>query len=192
MIPQRVSRNGSGITLLELMIAMFILAVAFIPVIASLGSSLSGTEKDERSITSLQLAQSALAAAIQFPFSALPTFAGGGNGPWTIGGDVNVIQYPTSPGVNEMVMRVGRIKVFKTTYKLLLTIEDVPLTFKFKTYNITEKDKFPTTPSSWGWANSSFSVQQVHHRYTMTAEWTEPDGKTKFCSLVSYKSDLKE
>lgn len=192
MIQHRAFRNGSGITLLELMIAMFILAIAFIPVIASLGSSLSGTEKDDRSITGLQLAQSALAAAIQFPFSDLPTFAGGGTGPWEIGGDVDPIQYPSSPGANEMVMRVGRIKVFKTTYKLLLTIEDVPLTLHFRTYDITKKDKFPTTPSGWGWTDSSFAVQQVHHRYTMAATWTEPDGKTKFCSLVSYKSDLKE
>lgn len=188
----RIPRRRSGVTLTELMIAMVILALAFIPIIGSLGSSLAVTEKDDRAIRAMQLTQSALAAAIQFPFAALPTFAGGGPGPWQIGGDVPPLSYPGYPGPNELVMTVGRIATPKVTYQLQLLIEDVPVTFNFKTYNVASKDKYPTTPSSWGWADRSFTAQRVHHRYTMTARWTEPNGREKFCSLTSYKSDLKD
>lgn len=55
-------------TLTRLMLAMALLASAFIPIMGVMGTSMKATDKDDRTIRAVNICQEKMNRALQFPF----------------------------------------------------------------------------------------------------------------------------
>jgi len=181
-----------GLTLTELALAVFILALAFIPIVGVLGNSIQGTQKDEQIIKAVQLAQSSLNSALQFPFKDLVTQRFGANpgaGPWQFS---SVASVTISTGT--LSFTFGDVQVGRYSYNVSLQIVDECPTFTVKICDPMKKGGIAsTTPSAWGWNDyNSQPYSDFFHRYSLTVTWVNPSHKQCFYSLVSYKAKLEE
>jgi len=70
--------RSTGMTLTEVMLAMALLASAFIPIIGVMGTSIKATDKDDRTIKAVNLCQEKLNRALQFPFTSISVGTHGG------------------------------------------------------------------------------------------------------------------
>lgn len=188
-------KNIKGITLTEILIALLILATAFIPIIGVMSGSIKGTQKDETVLKAVQLSQQALSTALQIPFNDLVANKGAGGGPWTFGTADSTFDYATG----SLNLRLGKVTVGNIDHTLTLTIDDVPFVFTLDTHDPMARNTAPADPSSWGWQETSVprtdTQAGLYHRYTLTNTWTEKgltDGNQRIYRLISYKARLHE
>lgn len=66
------NREKSGTTLLEIMLALFIMAAAMIPIASVMGYGGRATSKDARRIAAIQLLDKTLRQLLQEPFDQIP------------------------------------------------------------------------------------------------------------------------
>ena len=124
-------KNIKGITLTEILIALLILATAFIPIIGVMSGGIKGTQKDETVLKAVQLSQQALSTALQIPFNDLVANKGAGGGPWTFGTADSTFDYATG----SLNLRLGKVTVGNIDHTLTLTIDDVPFVFTLDTHD---------------------------------------------------------
>ncbi|HAE38427.1 MAG TPA: hypothetical protein DCG57_07285 [Candidatus Riflebacteria bacterium] len=186
-----------GITLTEIMLALFILSAAFIPIIAVMSTGVRGTQKDETILRGVQLAQKTLNTALQLPFGDLVANRGGaGAGPWVFGAAGQEFNYATA----STNLRLGKVLEGTLEYTLVLEISDIPFNFSLSVHNPMARNIASTTPAGWGW-QAGVRVPRVgdqtglFNRYVLTATWFDrglSDGSQKTYRLVSYKARLHE
>lgn len=195
MICNRYQRQG--VTLTEIMLALFILSAAFIPIIAVMSTGIRGTQKDETILRGVQLAQKTLNTALQLPFGDLVANRGGGGaGPWVFGSAGEEFNYATG----SMNLKLGKVLEGTLEYTLVLEISDVPFNFSLSVHNPMSRNNASDTPLEWGW-QKNVRVPRVgdqtglYHRYVLTATWFDrglSDGLQRTYRLVSSKARLHE
>lgn len=177
------------------MIAIFIISVAFIPIIGVMGTTIKGTQKDEKMLRAVQLAQTTLNTALQIPFNSLVSErGGGGDGPWTFGQGASPFVYATQ----SIELRLGSVPIGGITYSLVLHIRDENPQFTLQTHNPMLRANASETPGLWGWVNTVQPTQLsarrgLFHRYQLSVTWQDPSfpGERSY-RLVSYKARLQE
>ena len=193
------STPARGITLTELVLAMAVLAFTFIPIMGALTTSIKGTMKDERVVQAINLAQTSLNTALQFPFDELASHSravlgGPASGPWTFGGTAQpAFQYPVTPGVNGLILRLGQVGTFTVD----LAITDEPVQFTIQTYSPASRAADTTNdPTTWNWSlltnYPTPAMTGVYHRYVLTVAWQDRQVATKTYCLASFKAKLVE
>jgi type II secretory pathway pseudopilin PulG len=183
--------SRSAMTLTEIILAMALLASAFIPIIGVMGSSMKVTEKDNRTIRAVNLCQEKMNQALQFPFGILekdanPTKVYGQNSP-------EVIQ--SSTGANKIILTLGPEEIDGFEFRAELKVQDRPGTFVVPMYDPFEKAKPANRndPSKWGWSEETIAYNKMYYQYTMTIFWSDKgDSQQKEYSLSSFKSKVRE
>lgn len=182
------AQNRRAFSLIEIMIAMAIIAFAFMPIIGAMSTSMRGTMKDEKVVQAMNMAQTSLNAALQFPFDALPAYSrslgGPANGPWSFGGTAQPnFSYATS----SLALRLGQIGDFTVD----LRIFDEQVTFVVPQYSAASRSvDIASNPANWSWTNyTSPTMQGVYHKYVLTVSWLDQNG-TKTYRLASFKARL--
>lgn len=175
--------RSTGMTLTEVMLAMALLASAFIPIIGVMGTSIKATDKDDRTIKAVNLCQEKLNRALQFPFTSISVGTYGGATAKTLksnaaAGSINLILGPeTIDGVQ---------------FTSQLDVSDVPVTFQVPTYDPFAKGEQPNTPANWGWTNQNINFVNVYHKYVLTVIWQDKGSKAnKFYTLASHKAKIR-
>ncbi|MFZ5950463.1 MAG: type IV pilus modification PilV family protein [Candidatus Rifleibacteriota bacterium] len=182
------SRKAMSLT--EIIMAMALLATAFIPIVGVMGTSMKATDKDDRTIKAVNLCQEKLNQALQFPFGILEP---GPNGSKTYG-DGGAVQELTSSGSSsKIVLRVGPENIDGFAYKAVLTVVDRPGSFNVPMYDPFQKSQNPTDPTKWGWSSEIRAYEGMFFQYTMTVTWQDKgDAKVKEYTLSSFKSRVRD
>jgi hypothetical protein len=195
MTYNRLARRG--VTLTEIMLALFILSAAFLPIIGVMSTGIRGTQKDETILRGVQLAQKTLNTALQLPFGDLVANRGGGGaGPWTFGAAGVEFSYATG----SLNLLLGKVLEGPLEYTLVLEIRDEPFVFNLSVHNPMARNNATATPDQWQWQDN-VKVPRVgeqsglYHRYALTATWVDRGataGTPRTYRLVSYKARLNE
>lgn len=187
------TKKLNGFSLIEMVLAVAILAISFLPIIGTLGGSVKGTQHDEQLGKGYLLADNSLKTALQFQFLELPKLKSGdppGGGPWAW--TASAAQNLSSQNGN-LVLPVGTVTQGRYSYLVSLTITDVGAQFSVPAYTPADKANATNTPSSWGWTTlTSPNYNEVFHQYVLTVKWVDGRGKDQFYTLVGYKAKLEE
>ncbi len=191
-------------SLIELVLAVTILAVSFLPVIGVMGTTIKGTTRDELLVKAIHLGQTRMNVVMQFPYHGIVDLGGGGAGPtWTFGTGATQWQIAT----NTLVLRLGPVKDDDTlnsdpsygahSFRTELTVADEPLQFSVvQNYNAGQRAANPTVPANWGWSTLNNSpaarFSGVMQRYTLIVRWVDDENKNRFYSLVAFKVRYRE
>lgn len=176
-------------SLTEIMMAMALLATAFIPIVGVMGTSMKATDKDDRTIKAVNICQERLNQALQFPFGILEPAA---NTSKTYG-STSAETIDSSAATNKIVLKVGPDSVNGFDCHVILEVKDRPGTFKVPMYDPFEKANNETDPSKWGWSDEEKDYEGMIYQYTMTVKWKDKgDNKEKEYSLSTFKSKVRE
>ncbi len=187
-----ITRSPGGFSLTEIVLALFLLALAFLPIIGVMGTSIEGTQKDEEVITAVHLAQTLLNTALQFPFNELPAQAGGSGPTWTLGG-ATPFSYKSPSG--NLTLRLGPLSEKRLTCTAELQITDLPVKFRVPVYSPPLKASDSNDPTRWGWADPPLELPKSeltnhYHRYLIIIRWNDSRRGPRFYSLASFKARL--
>ena len=189
--------NRKGVTLSEIMLALFIISAAFLPIMGAMSTGVRGTQKDETVLRGVQLAQKTLNIALQIPFKDLVNNRGGGTGsPWSFGTAGTEFSYATGT----LNLRLGKVLEGPLEYTLNLEIRDVPFFFTLSVHDPMARSIATETPAAWGWQGGvrvprTGEMKDLYHRYALTATWVDRDNKEspkRIYRIVSYKALLNE
>lgn len=174
---------GKGMTLTEIVLAIVLLALTFLPIMNVLGTTIKGNQKEEKLVKAIHLAQTKLNAAIQFPFNDIPTNKGG------LGSYGGATAWSYATNSNLLKLDLGPENEFQTS----LSIANEAISFSHQIYDPTLKAANPNSPATWNWTNYvSPSYSGVLHKYTLVVRWTDRVANDRFYSLVTYKARLVE
>ncbi len=172
-----------GMTLTEVMLAMALLASAFIPIIGVMGTSIKATDKDDRTIKAVNLCQEKLNRALQFPFESIA--------PGTYGGAVAKI-LTSNVAAGAISLTLGPETIDGVSFTSQLVVTDIPGVFSVPTYDPFAKGNQPNTPANWGWVDRNIPYSNLYHRYVLTVTWQDKGVKTgKFYTLASHKAKIR-
>ena len=169
----------NGMTLNEIMIALVIMAVAFIPIIGVMSSSIKTTQKDENIIRAINICQETLNTALQFPFNEIK-----------VGNFTTDIK---SANTNlQSIIRLGNIAMGSVTYETSLKVEHPSsLVINVPMCDFTAKAQDTSgDPANW-MRTRQRQVKDLVKRYTVTVNWKDTDGHKKFYRLSALKADIR-
>ncbi|GAB4279261.1 MAG: hypothetical protein Kow0029_23100 [Candidatus Rifleibacteriota bacterium] len=187
---RRKLQTSAAMTLTEILLAMFFIAAAFIPVVGVLGSSMKATDKDDRTIKAVNICQQKLNQALQFPFGILEP---GANQTRSYGTTSLETLY-SSNDANKIVLTVGPEEIDGFKFKTVLTVTDRPGSFNVPMYDPFEKGKpgNENDPTKWGWTDEVIPYQGMYYQYTMTLTWKDKGSNLdKQYTLSSFKSKVR-
>lgn len=179
-----MTKIRKGMTLSEIMLAVSILAIAFIPIIGVISSSLKATEKDDNRIKAMLLCQEKLGVALQFPFEFFtPVFS-----PYN-----DSYESPNANGKLTLVLGSETIK--HVTYTSTLTVASETVTFAVPVVDFTQKP-FDSLEDPNGWIKrEDITVHDMVKRYTVTVTWRDPGDNPasdpKFYTLSVLKANIQ-
>ena len=181
-------RSRRAISLTEIMMAMALVATAFIPIVGVMGTSMKATDKDDRTIKAVNICQEKMNQALQFPFGILEPAV---NSSKTYGA-TNAEVFNSSAEIGKIVLKLGPDNLEGFDYKAVLTVTDRPGSFNVPMYDPFEKAKFPNNPSKWGWSSKVKDYEGMYYQYTMTVTWKDKGSNIeKNYSLSSFKSKVR-
>ncbi len=173
----------NGITLTEIMMAMALLAAAFIPIIGVMGTSVKATDKDDRTVKAVNICQEKLNRALQFPFGRIA--------PGTYGGAVAANLTSDDAGT-PIDLTLGPETIGGMPVESTLQITDLPGNFEVPTVVDQQKYDNPTNPAAWGWTTKIVPYANMHHQYTLTVRWSDKGrADQKFYTLTSSKANIR-
>ena len=175
-------KRKKGMTLNEIMLAVVILAIAFIPIVGVISSSMKATEKDERIIKAMELCQGKLSIALQFPFDFFDP------------GDYNTNQTSNNTD-HQLVLKLEPETIKSITYTPTLTVASETVNFTVPVVNFTKKPHDScNNPQDWITVEP-ITVQDMVKRYTVTITWSEPGddpiASPKFYTLSVLKANVQ-
>ncbi len=177
-------RIKKGMTLNEIMLAVVILAVAFIPIIGVISSSLRATEKDDHIIKGMQLCQEKLGIALQFPFDFFVPNNSPFNGSYE------------SPNANgKLILTLGNQQIKHITYNSVLTVATETVNFSVPVVDFSVKPH-NSCDNAASWIHTeNTTVHNMVKRYTVTVTWREPGddpaADPKFYTLSVLKANVQ-
>jgi hypothetical protein len=179
-------KTNSGVTLVEILLAVGFLAMAFIPIMGLLGSSVKVTDKDQSNILAMNLCQEKLNTALQFEFNAFNSW---------LGNELTDIEISTGT----LTLSLKPLTQNGVTYDFKLKVEDREGSFTVASRDFSAESGGEELPvASWKFTKAAkYSYKGLIHRYTMTVQWKDK-GKTsdkkaiiKDYTLVTFKAKLK-
>ena len=168
-----------GMTLNEILLAVVILALAFIPIIGVISSSMKTTDKDDHIIKGISLCQEKLSAALQFPYDKIP------NGTYNS-------ELTTDNGDLSLKVKLGN-ENFRIPYYSELTVTNETIKYQVPMCDFTRRAKEPNNPSSW-MTLKKVEIKNMVKRYTVTVRWSEKEGdprEQRFYTLSALKADVR-
>lgn len=181
------NKKHTGITLTEILVAVGFLAMAFIPIMGLLGSSLKITDKDQSNIMAMNLCQEKLNTALQFEFGKFNTWLGS-----------EITNVEISSGT--LVLNLNPVTYNGVVFNFKLKVSDRNGTFSVSSRDFSnDLSNTNTTPvATWKFLPAEkIPYANLVHRYKMTVEWKDK-GKSdkstailKDYTLVTFKAKLK-
>ena len=179
----RIFRTKHGMTLSEILLAVIIMAAAFLPVIGVLSSSMNATEKDENTIRGISLCQEKINAIIQFPYDKVPT----GN-------------YSDHEFVSENTDGTTRVKfgteiIGGVEYISKMNVASETVIFKVPTCDFEKKGENENEPDKWDFSDEVYTVDNMVKRYNVTVYWHDSGksgGNMKSYTLSTLKADIRK
>jgi hypothetical protein len=169
-------RQNSGMALSEIMVAVFILALAFIPIIGVMGSSIRATGKEDSVNRAMNLCQEKLNTSLQFPFDFFTPH---------LNKDIDIAI--NSPGVT---MELGEETIQGIKYTSILRVSDRPGTFNVPVRDLTLGN--PDKPETWQFSNVAVPYSNLVYSHTLTVTWLNKGEKTpKSYALVTFRAKLR-
>ena len=173
--------HKKGMTLNEIMVAVIILALSFIPIIGVITSAMNTTEKDDHIIKAMSLCQEKLNAALQFPFDGIPI------------GTYNATIF--SQNTDYPLNVVLGAEDFRIQYISTLTVASETVTFRVPMFDFTQKSLFPDDSKKWATTRTQVLNNMVK-RYTVTVNWEEKEslpgvGTKRFYTLSALKANVR-
>ena len=171
-----------GMTLNEILLAVSILALSFIPIIGVISSSMRTTEKDDHIIKGLSLCQEKLSAALQFPYDKIPE--------GTYNADIT-----NDNGDLSITIKLGN-EEFRIPYYSELVVTNETVKYKVPMCDFTKRAKNPSNPGAW-MSTKNVEVKDMVKRYTVTVRWNEKEGgpgaeqKKRFYTLSALKANVR-
>ncbi len=189
----KVTNNSKrGFNLTEIMLAMTILAAAFIPIIGVMGNSVKITDKDNRTILAVNLCQQKLNKALQFPFGELEP-APGGTRSYGLASQTLRTKDPNSNLSLLLTPKEELEGLPGVFFSATLKVEDIPIGFTVPTYDTFEKAKFPNTPGNWKFVTLTKNLSGVFSKYTVSVSWNDAGrNEVKNYTLVSFKARTRQ
>ena len=187
--------NKKAFTLNEVMLAVVIIAVTFIPIVGVLTSSFKTTEKDDHIIKAMQLCQEKLGTAVQFPFSHFD--AGTYNTTQTTTGD------PNDPNNKPLTLILGpETDAFlsRVNFSSTLVVEEPAMSFNnvpvFDFTQLGDAPNYTTACPAECVTRVSRDITHMVKRYTVTVTWNEKEtnattGNSRFYTLSTLKVDVR-
>ena len=168
-----------GMTLNEIMLAVTILALSFIPIIGVISSAMRTTEKDDHIIKGISLCQEKLSAALQLPFDMLPP-------------DTYNTELKSDNGDLSINVKLGN-EIFRIPYYSELTVTNEVVKYKVPMCDFTKKFKEPNNPAAW-MTLKNVEIKNMVKRYTVTVRWSEKEGdpaEQRFYTLSALKANVR-
>lgn len=186
--------KNKAVTMMEILIATFVLAVAFIPIIGVMGTGISATKKDEVILKAVQLGNSTMNTVMQLPFNDLVENRGEGGvgvGSWTFGGDPGSFEYATGSVVLSLGEVTGPPGI--GSYSVTLQVRDREVAFNLWLHDPNARAAAEDNPALWGWVSAtqpmSGARRGLFHEYLLSVSWVN-GGQERVYRLVSYKANL--
>lgn len=182
-------KMNAALSLIEVILAMVILASAFIPIIGVMGTAAKATDKDNRTIKAMDLCQDKLNKALQFPFDDTDLAN-------TLNPRGSVRKFGE---FTEVILTSGQIKlrlgpgenIDGVIYDSMLVSTDATGTFHVPMYDAFAKGVASTTPSSWNWADKEVDFERVFSKYAVTVKWKDQANRSQHYTLVSFKAKTR-
>lgn len=178
-------------TLTEIMLAMALLASAFIPIMGVLGTSMKATDKDDRTIKAVNICVEKMNRALQFPFGRLEPVPPATTRNYGGVASQTLLSDDTASAIS---LHLGPDTIGGMPVTTELIIDDIPGVFMVPTFDDTAKLNNPTNPAAWGWtpAPQAQAYAGVHYRYTLTVRWRDKGSNDeKFYTLASSKAKVR-
>ncbi|MBI3037721.1 type II secretion system protein [bacterium] len=163
-----------GITLLEIIIAVGILAMAMIPVSGIMGYGAKAVSKDARQIEAIQLLEKTVNLLLQQPFKDIPV----GN---------NITNYSTAP-VNLCLGNIDGKKGGK--YTVSMDCQIIPVTFSYQSVDVGDPTFDELNPPAGLFSNENLTVSDSIKEIKVKIEWTEEKTKQVQFRALTYRADL--
>lgn len=187
--------NKKAFTLNEVMLAVVIIAVTFIPIVGVLTSSFKTTEKDDHIIKAMQLCQEKLGTAVQFPFGFFAR------------GTYNTTQTsansddPSDPSNKPLKLVLGEEEdefLKKVKFSSTLVVEEPTMSFNnvpvFDFTGLGDNPNYGSDPSAFV-TPTNRDITGMVKRYTVTVTWEEKEknatGNSRFYTLSTLKVDVR-
>jgi len=181
------SARKSGITLLEIMFAVIILATAMIPIASMIGFGFRGTMKDYRNIVALQLLESTLNQVQSAAYDTIP------EGTHTT--TLSLVATDTNARIP-----LGTIASGGYTFNVSLNVTGENVTFSYQSvqYNLAGFDE--DNPATWQFSGvQTVSYNQASglfarrvRRVVAIVDWTEPNAAPRTVRAVTFKVRMRQ
>ena len=174
-------KTKRAVTLVEILLAVVLMAGAFLPIMGLMTSSIKVTEQDESTQRAVMLCQEKLNAVLQMPFDK---FAVSSNP--IVSGSYNS---------NEIVASFGAQIIDGVEYTSSLLVEQYTVKFNVPTCDFTRKgdSRYSADPSQWGFTDIEYDASDKVKRFTVTVNWHDKGrSNQKFYTLSSLKADIRE
>lgn len=174
--------NKKAMTLAEILLACVLMALAFLPIMGLMTSSIKITEQDENTQRAVRLCQEKINIVMQMPYST-----------FNEGSRLNSGNYS-----NKDIKLVLGDEVFEgITYNTTLIVESYKVTYHVPTCDFSLKGadthKASPNPNNWGWTDLTYEVDNKVKRYTVTVKWKDhAKEKEKEYTLSTLKADLRK
>lgn len=185
----KLKKHSRGMTLTEIMLAMALLASAFIPIMGVMGTSMKATDKDDRTIRAVNICQEKMNRALQFPFGILEPPA---KQSITYGGVASITIKSDATTGSAIALQLGPEEVNGVEISSELVVADVPGNFLVPTYDDVAKLNNEADPTAWGWSEQVLPYEGLYYKYTLTVKWKDKGSNVeKFYTLASNKAKVR-
>ncbi len=123
---------ANGITLLEIMFAVIILAMSMIPIAGVMGVGLRGTSKDFRNLSAIQFLEGTMRQVLAADYSRVPTGA-----------------LTTPVNLGTFTLPLGDIASGGTTFNLSLQVTEEAVSMRYRPIRVDLGSFVATNPSTW-------------------------------------------
>lgn len=170
-------QSTRGVTLTEIMLAIFILALSFLPIIGVMGSSVKATTKEDSLNRAMNLCQEKLNTSLQFPFHHFDLNLG-----------VEITNQVATPG---LTLNLGDEIIEGVKFTSALTVTDRPGSFTIPVRDLSTGN--PDDPTTWTFAESTIDYSNLVHSHKLKVSWTNKGETTsRFYTLVTFRAKLSE
>ena len=172
-------KNGkSGLSLLEVLFAAGILAVAMIPIAGVMGYGIRGTQRDSRQIRAMQICQARLNQVMKANFNDVPLGLTTAN--IEVGG--------------QTIVNLGGETLDGTTYSTSLEVTNIGVNFSYRSINLNNPSYNPEDPSSFEFLAGTSNLAIANNaarRVTIRVSWVEGRGIVQNVQLTSFIANFE-
>ena len=169
--------SSRGVTLMEVMLAVVILALSFIPIIGVMGASVKATGKEDSLNRAMNLCQEKLNTSLQFPFHHF---------------DLNLdTEINSTMSAGSLVLTLGSETIEGVTYTSSLTVTDRTGSFLVPVRDLSKGDQ--DDPKTWTFNDQTVKYDNLVHAHKVKVSGVGKGGdKELFYTLVTFRAKLTE